>query len=62
MKKFISIIMGLVMLLSFVGCQSEADTSSTEAVSGNPFMELEETDEYIFVLALQNIEFFNAHI
>lgn len=60
MKKLVAIILVAVMMLSVVGCQPEAQDTTGEAVA-NPFVGLESTDEYIFVLALQNIEYFNAH-
>lgn len=61
MKKLLSVILVVVMMLSVVGCQTESEESTVEASVTNPFIGLEETDEYIFVLALQNIEYFNAH-
>ncbi len=61
MKKLLSIILVVVLLLSVAGCQAKTEEAVTTDVNANPFVGLEATDEYIFVLALQNIEYFNAH-
>ncbi len=60
MKKIIVWLIVGILLVGTVGCKEEVSgQASVEA--GNPFTQFKEEDEYIFVLALQNIEFFNAH-
>lgn len=62
MKKIIAYILIAMMILVVVGCKSTtSDDVKSDVTSNNPFTQLKAEDEYIFVLALQNIEFFNAH-
>lgn len=60
MKKFFAMLLIMIMVISMAGCQQE-EAAAEESAGGNPFAQMSEEDEYIFVLALQNIEFFNAH-
>ncbi len=61
MKKILAFTIATMMVLSIAGCQSSTQEGAVEEEMKSPFASLEETDEYIFVLALQNIEYFNAH-
>lgn len=67
MRKIISTVLILCIVMGIsIGCQS-GEINNVEAnanepnVYENPFDQSGENDEYIFVLGLQNIEYFNAH-
>lgn len=62
MKKLLALLLVLVLSVGMTACQSETAVQGEDTeVGGSPFAELKAEDEFIFVLALQNIEFFNAH-
>lgn len=63
MKKLLALILIGMMVTTVTGCTGDADNQGAEQTeaAANPLASLEAEDEYIFVLALQNIEYFNAH-
>ncbi len=58
MKKVFSLIIALTLVLTLVACGDS--NSSIVSTEGNPF-DAHESDEYIMVLGLRNIEYFKAH-
>lgn len=62
MKKLVSVMLVMVLLFGMAACQADSNEAQDgAAATGNPFATVSDQDEYIFVLALQNIEYFNAH-
>lgn len=68
MKRRLSVFAGvLVLVTALMGCggndvETVANSPETAAATGNPFVDgVSPSDEYVFVLCLGNIEYFNAH-
>lgn len=65
MKKTFSVIVAITLIAALVltGCNRDTAVSTADGVgdSNNGVLTTSASDEYVFILALSNIEYFNAH-
>jgi ribose transport system substrate-binding protein len=60
MKKLVSILMAVVMVLSMAGCQGKSSAGTTEAGQETQTQKKASTEEYAVIMSLHQLEFFDA--